>query len=182
MNLNNIDLKQFLPLFMQDDKTAKGLAYAIEQQLKSIVEETKGVAIYNRISTMTDRELDEMAYQFSVVEYDPTFSIDIKRNLIKNCLQTHKERGTVAAVEKVVNDIFGNGWVEEWFTYDGQPFHFKVHTTNMSATDTMLKEFEKAVKSTQNIRSYLENIIVESVQYSKQYHAAYLHIAEFIHI
>ena len=95
---------------------------------------------------------------------------------------THKQRGTVAAVERVVSDIFGDGWVEEWSQYGGEPFHFKVHTSNVSAGDQEAAYFESIVASTQNVRSYLEAVIIESVMQMDLAWGGYLHTAESIYI
>ena len=76
----------------------------------------------------------------------------------------HHQRGTAGAVEKVVHDVFGDGRVEEWFDYNGSPFHFKVYTSNAGSSDEMLREFERIISTTQNCRSYLEAAIVELFQ------------------
>lgn len=164
MKLNELELKKLLPQFMQDDKSAQALAYAVETVFKDTINSIIYVKIYSRINELSDELLDELAWQFNVPEYNATYDLETKRALIKSCFMTHYTRGTVGIVEKIVNDIFGDARVVEWFDYDGQPFHFRVHTSNPSASDEMLEEFERIVKVTQNCRSYLEAVVVELLQ------------------
>ena len=182
MKLKELDLLEFLPQYLRQDKTAQGIMYAATKLFAEIVKETEKCNIYGRFDELDSDLLDELAWQFNVPEYIPTLDIVAKRAIISNCIQTHRQRGTVAAVEKVVEDVFGNGYVEEWFEYDGEPYHFKVHTTNSTVTDTMIAEFEKLVASTQNVRSVLENVVIETGVEMSSYQGIYTHTAEIIYI
>ena len=82
---------------------------------------------------------------------------------------THCDRGTVGAVERIVQDVFGIATVQEWFDYGGEPFHFRVITENTSASDAMLAELDRIIKETQNIRSHLEEVVVELFQRMNMY-------------
>lgn len=164
MKLNDLDLSMFIPQFMREDKNAQALIYAIQQALIPIIQDIKHASIYARIDELEENVLDMLAEQFNIPEYNKTYAIGVKRSLIKNCMLIHHQRGTVSAVEKVVNDVFGNAKVEEWFDYDGEPYHFKVYTSNASASDEMLGEFERIISVSQNVRSYLEAAIVELYQ------------------
>ena len=182
MKLKELDIIEFLPQYLKEDKTAQGIAYAANKVFSEIVAETIKCNIYGRINQLEEDLLDKLAWQFNIPEYITTLSLANKRAIVSNCMQTHKQRGTVAAVEKVVADVFGNGYVEEWFNYNGEPFHFKMHTTNMSANDDMINEFERLVKSTQNVRSVLEAVIIEASLEMANKQGIYTHIAETIYI
>ena len=119
MKLSELDLMEFLPAWMRTDENAEALAYAIEQQLRQVISQIGALSIYTSIDTQGDTILDELGWQFNIPEYDSSLPIDTKRKLVKSAILTHKQRGTVAAVERVVSDIFGDGWVEEWFQYGG---------------------------------------------------------------
>ena len=181
MKLNTLDLKMFLPQFMLDDISSTGMIYAIQNQLQYIIQNIYKIQIYNNIDNLGNQLLDELAFQFNVPEYNVEFEIDIKRSIIKNCMDTHRKRGTVKAVEDVITNVFGNGYVEEWFEYDGQPFKFKVHSSNASINDDMLNEFERVLYATQNLRSLLESVIVELNQEMNLNIGFYLHSTENIY-
>lgn len=182
MKLNELDLLEFLPKYMQQDKTAQGIAYAITKEFKKIIKQIVNVSIYSRIEELDEAMLDELAWQFNIPEYISTFDIVQKRALVKNCMKTHRERGTVAAVEKVIQDVFGNGYVEEWFDYDlSKPYHFRVRTSNMSTNDNMVAEFEKIIKSTQNLRSVLDEVIIETSLEMDNYFGGFTHVADYVY-
>lgn len=184
MNLNELDLLEFLPTYLRRDKTASGMAYAVTKILNEyVVKNIEKCNIYGRIDELDDVILDKLAWQFNVVEYIPTLDTATKRLLIKNCIEMHRQRGTVAAVEKVIQDVFGNGYVEEWFNYDrSKPFHFKIHTSNMSASDSMITEFEKLVENTQNVRSVLEEVVIETSIEMSTYYGVFSQSADIIYI
>lgn len=184
MNIYELDLMELLPQYMREDKTAQGIVYAVTNVFKEIViNNINKCSIYGKIDTLDESMLDELAWQFNIPEYIPTLNLTTKRTIIKNCLLMHRQRGTVAAVEKVIADVFGNGYVEEWFDYDkSKPYHFKVHTTNASTTDAMIAEFEKLVASTQNVRSVLEAVIIETALEMSSFQGIYTHISERVYI
>ena len=184
MNIKDVDLMEFLPQYMRDDVTAQGITYAVNKTLKEyVIPNIEKCNIFGRIEELDENLLDELAWHFNVPEYISTLDIISKRNIIKNCMQIHRQRGTVAAVEMVIEDVFGNGYVEEWFNYDkSKPYHFRVHTTNMSATDNMIKEFESLVASTQNVRSVLETVIIETALEMSNNQGIYMHISETVYI
>lgn len=173
---------RFLPEWMRDDTTAQGLAYAVQNQLSAAASEISLVALYPRIATMGESLLDEIAWGLNIPEYRSEYDIDIKRRLVQTAIQTHRVRGTVAAVEKVVADIFGDGWVEEWFDYDGDPYHFRIHTSNIGAVNADAEAFDHAVVSTKNLRSVLEEIVIEAATQMRLYAAGVLHVRDVIYI
>ena len=175
MKLSELDLQEFLPAWMRTDENAKALAYAVERQLERLISQFDALVIYAAIDTQSDAILDELGWQFNVPEYSSGLPTETKRKLIQTAILTHKQRGTVAAVERIVSDIFGDGWVEEWFEYDGD-------ASNVSAGDQEAAYFESVVASSQNVRSYLEAVIIESVMEMDLAWGGYLHTAETITI
>ena len=182
MRLTELDLMEFLPAWMRTDENAKALAHAVQKQLLRVIGEIKSLSVYTSIETQPDAVLDELGWQFNIPEYSSSLPIATKRALIQSAILTHKQRGTVAAVERVVSDIFGDGWVEEWPEYKGDPYHFRVHTSNVSAGDQEAAYFESIVASSQNVRSYLEAVVIESATQLQLYWGGYLHTAETIYI
>lgn len=169
MRLTEIDLLRLIPNFMRDDRNAQAFAYALNSKIAEISMAIAHAKIYSRIDSLSDKILDELAWQFNIVEYRNEYDISIKRELIKGCMQLHYKRGTVAAVEEAVQKIFGDATVEEWFDYGGNPYHFKVRTSNTSANDEMIQEVAKVIRETQNVRSYLEEVIIEIIQSMSMY-------------
>lgn len=163
MKLNKVELDKLIPSFLREDQNFKAICFALDSEIKRLHEQTNLIKLYQNIDILPEAILDELAWQFNAIEYNNAYSIDVKRTLIKNCLSTHHKRGTVASVEEVASKIFGNATVSEWFEYGGEPYHFKVYTSNVSTSDEMITEFNRVIKQTQNIRSHLEEVITETM-------------------
>lgn len=170
MRLRDVDLLRLLPQFMSDDRNARAFAYAVQSQIIAVSRSIEHAQIYARIESLSEEVLDELAWQFNIVEYRVDYSLAIKRRIVKGCMAMHYLRGTVAAVETVVQNVFGTASVEEWFEYGGEPYHFKVRTSNPNASDEMLADLERVIKETQNVRSYLEAAIVELMESMNLYY------------
>lgn len=164
MRLTDVDLLRLLPNFMRDDANARAFAYAVQSQIVKVSLAIEHARIYSRIDSLSDEVLDELAWQFNIVEYRSDYDISVKRELIKGCMELHHKRGTVSAVEEVVQKVFEDAIVEEWFDYGGAPYHFRIRTSNTSATDDMVQEIAKIVKQTQSVRSHLEEVVIEIIQ------------------
>lgn len=182
MKAEEIDLLRLLPAWMREDDSAKAMADAVNDQLRSVAANISLVGIYKRIPTMGEELLDEVAWGLNIPEYRSAYDVDVKRRLVQTAIQTHRIRGTKAAVEKTVTEIFGDGWVEKWFEYSGDPFHFKIHTSNIGAVNADAAAFDHAVASTKNLRSVLEEIVIEASGQMQLYSGAVLHVQDNIYI
>ena len=182
MDLKNIDLLSLQTTQMQQDPTVIALCSSLNPQFQHLGEEVKACLIYSRVDYLNDNILDELAWQMHVDWYDSTASIDIKRNIIKNSLKVHQHRGTPYAVELVVQNYFGDGRVEEWFEYNGNPYMFKVVTSNASVTSELANQFTMAVNSVKNLRSHLEQIVIELSGEMDLYLAGVIHTGDKITI
>jgi phage tail P2-like protein len=179
LKFDDLDLLQFMPVFMREDLTAQGFAYAIRRQMPKVVEAIEYIKVYAYIDNLDDIILDELAWQFNVPEYQSDMDITAKRALLKNCLKTHKERGTPAAVEKVVEDIFGDGYMEEWFQYGGDPYHFRIVTSNPSVNTDQANLFLSIIKNVQRGTTVMDTVIVEMAAQLTPYYATALQIGEY---
>jgi phage tail P2-like protein len=183
MDLLNLDLLKLQTKFMRQDKTVVGYSAAVGDQLKKIAEETDKALIYSRIDGLPGEVCDILAWQFGADWYDATADIEVKREAIKDVLYLAKIRGTPAAVQRVVEIYFGDGRVEEWFEYGGDPGYFRVLTSNPEATNEKAQQFTKAVESVKRKSQWLEAVILEeTIEARDMYFGGMLHIGEFITI
>lgn len=164
INLYNSHITDILPPALADDPKTKALSYAINKGMQRLIEYCQNISVYATIDTLPEQILDLLAVELNTQYYDDSLSIQIKRNLIKNTLKWYMSTGTLAAVEEAVAAVFGNGEVSEWFNYGGEPYHFKIYTSNINTTDEMIQKITDIVSSVQNVRSHLEEVIVEVMQ------------------
>lgn len=126
MNITEIDLKKLLPSFMQEDGACVGIAEVISKKLESIAGDIPKLSTFDALEKLNTAELDELADELNCIWYDKSFTDQEKRALLSKSDQVFARIGTVAAVEGVIESIFGSGFVEEFWEYGGEPHHFQI--------------------------------------------------------
>lgn len=154
-------LSQF-PSALTYDKSILALAYAFAEMLAQHGEDVKDVDIYQIIDELPEGILDILAYDFKVDWWDYNYSVEEKRRLLKNSWRIHRFVGTPAAVSWAIDSIFGNGEVQEWFDYDGEPHHFRAFCCNDGTYRpvTDLTEFYKLVNVVKRRSSWLDGVVI----------------------
>lgn len=176
INLYNSDITNILPEVLADNANTKALGYAISRAMKRLMDYCQNISVYAVVDTASEKVLDLLALELNTQYYDDSQSIEVKRSLIKNTLGWYLKIGTVAAVQEAVEAVFGEGVIEEWFDYDGEPYHFKVHTTTINSTDEMIQELTRLISTMQNVRSKLESVIVEARQQLQLYYGGKVNV------
>ena len=92
--------------------------------------------------------------------YDTGASIEVKRNLIKNSDKVFQRLGTKWAVEHIISTYFGEGYIEEWFEYEGEPGHFRVFSSNPSLNNERLTEFLNILNKVKRASTKLDGIFI----------------------
>lgn len=182
MDLNNIDLLVLQTATMKDDPTTKAMCAAIGPVLQQVANSIANALILARVDDLPEEVLDELAHELHVDWYDAKADISVKRNLIKNSDKVHRYLGTPFAVEQVVQDYFGDGEVEEWFDYGGQPYYFRVVTENSAVTGELADQFNLSVNAVKNRRSRLEAVIVSMTGEMNLYFGNVLQTGDYITI
>lgn len=158
MRITSLDFLRLLPEFMRDDTAVKGLARAVEEILAEPATQVKTVRAWDQIDSMTDEQLDELAYELDVDWYSSDLSIESKRAVIRNSDKVYAKRGTKWAVEQVIKDVFGGGYVTEWQDYNGEPFHFRVTTSYMLQSQDIIDKFRELVSKAKRCSAVLDTI------------------------
>lgn len=164
IDLYSSNITDILPEAFRKEPEVIALGYAVNKAMQRLVDYCQNISIYASIDTLPEDVLDLLAVELRTQYYDDSQNIEVKRNLIKNTLVWYTKTGTPASVQEAVAAVFGNGEVVEWFDYDGEPYHFKVYTSNINSTDEMIQQLSDIIGRMKNIRSHLEAVIVEIVQ------------------
>ena len=176
ISLYNSNITDILPEALADNPKVKALGYAISKAMQRTMEYCQSISVYAAIDTVPEQILDILAIELNTQYYDDTLSIEVKRSLIKNTLALYTKTGTLAAVQEAVSAIFGNGEVEEWFEYGGEPYHFKVRTSTMNTTDEMIQQLTDIISQMQNVRSHLDSVVVEAMQQLQMYNGCVIEV------
>lgn len=100
------------------------------------------------------------------------------RKLLSEAIKTHYFLGTTYILEDNLKKIFAGCKVVEWFSYGGEPYHFKVEVQNgnWSLNQEFYSKLEKKIEQYKNVRSVLESIdVVLSSRLDKKYALATLY-------
>ena len=156
-------LTDCLPENLRNHQEIQALAYAIGNQVIKLVQMADGVGVFCALDHMDHQALDYLAVEFRIVTYEQSYPIETKRALIRNAMGVSAHLGTAAAVQQVATTIFGESRVEEWFDYGGEPYHFRVITSNVDANQNQAEALRKTIDATKNLRSILEDVLIEVI-------------------
>ena len=160
MKLNDLEFVRLLPQFMRNDSAVVGLAAALDVIIPSLSASIQNLSTWDHIEDLSEAELDALAWELNILWYDTGASIDTKRNVIKNSDMVYKHLGTKFAVENVIKSYFGDGEVQEWFEYDGEPGHFRVVSNNPSLSDERLTEFLNLLYKVKRASSKMDAVVI----------------------
>lgn len=160
MKINDMDFIQLMPSFMKEDEAVQGLSEGVNRVTEELADKIKLFSTWNQIDNMTDAELDMLAEELHISWYDKAATIDVKRGLIKNSDLVHSKMGTNWAVQNVIETYFGSGQIEDWFDYEGEPYHFRVITENQSITAEASEKFLSVLEKVKRKSAFLDGIEV----------------------
>lgn len=163
MKLSNLDFIRLLPQFMRDDTAVQGLAAGLNAIIPSLSESVKTLSTWDHIDDLSEEELDELAWELNILWYDLDASIAVKRDLVRSSDKVWQYIGTKWAVENVVATYFGDGKIEEWFEYGGQPGRFRVHSNNPDLSRNLLEEFLNVLNKVKRASAKLDGILLSHV-------------------
>ena len=139
------------------------LAYAFDRQKKKFIDRMKRVYIWADLDQVDDGKLDFLAVENRVLFYNTALAPDVKRSLIRNSIYWYMKLGTRQAMEEMIDTVFGNEntSVEEWYTYAGEPFHFRI-AVGTEVTQTSIKDFLRYLKQVKNARSRFDYMVFQN--------------------
>lgn len=124
--INKSNLLTAFPIALQKDKSAVSIGDGTAELLAARLREIDLLRIYTRIDELDEEMLDILAYDFKVDWWDPNYTVEEKRQTLKDSWLVHKKMGTKAAVEAAISAIYPATKVQEWFEYGGEPYWFKL--------------------------------------------------------
>jgi phage tail P2-like protein len=180
IEITDIRLIDLVPPNLRDDPTIRAAAEALDTEIRKVSELIPLVTIQSNLNTLPERWVDELAWQNHVDFYDQSLPIEQKRQLVRNALAWHRRKGTASAVRELIQDVFGDGEIREWFEYGGQPGMFKVITSNAAVTAEDAEKFLTALDSVRRISAHLDAIEITMTNTLQMYVGMPLHIGEFM--
>lgn len=159
-SLTEENLLAALPVALRQDPSFLALAQAIARLLAQRTVENQRLTIYAAIDQLEEPLLDLLAQDFGVSWWDADYSLEEKRQTLKDSWRVHRTLGTKYAVETALSAIYPETRVQEWFEYGGQPYHFKLLIDSTFEHIDPMKH-QRVLERTEfykNLRSHLDAI------------------------
>lgn len=128
--------------------------------------DTDALLVY-LINKVDESALVHLAEQFHIMGNEGWLQAKTeaeKREIIKKAIELHRYKGTKYALVKVLSSLNINGEIQEWFEYEGEPYHFKLNIflQNYAYNQKVFESLKKMIDEYKNVRSVLEEISIES--------------------
>ncbi|MCD8294690.1 MAG: phage tail protein [Clostridia bacterium] len=156
------EILDLLPPSIKDDTEVKCISYAIKAEFRRIMDEADRTLTMAMIDAVSEDVLDVLAVELRSPFYLESMDIEVKRGIIKNTLLWYMHAGTPNAVADMVQTIFGEGEVVEWFDFEdgeGEPGTFDI-ITNAWMSEDILEQFVAIIKRVKNTRSHIRGIAI----------------------
>ena len=155
-------LTDILPGNLSKKPEIKALSYALQQACRLLYQYSRRIYLYANLDDQSEEVIDLLASELRTQYYQDMLDLDTKRKLVKNTLIWYMSAGTPKAVEELVEAVFGEGEVSEWFEYGGEPYCFKVKT-NAELTEDTNTLFSNMIQRVKNTRSHMEAIEIHRI-------------------
>ena len=149
-----------LPQALREDESIYALATAAAEVLASRAAEIDSIRIYPRIDELPEDILDTLAYDFKVDWWDYRYTIQQKRQTLKDSFLVHRRLGTKYAVKTALSAIYPKSTIQEWFEYGGDPYTFRL-LVNVSGQKVNSELYFRAIDLInyyKNLRSHLRGV------------------------
>ncbi|WP_320917140.1 phage tail protein I [Enterocloster bolteae] len=157
--IKNADFLATFPPALKKDESMLALGRLIAGELHKTANVAEKNIIYANIDSLSETWLDVLAYDLHVDWYDYDYPIEAKRAIIKDSVRVHQKLGTKAAVERALGGIHPQSEIEEWFSYNGKPYRFRIvlDTTN-SRVEADYEEIVKTVDIYKRLTAHLDGL------------------------
>ncbi|MEK3996669.1 phage tail protein I [Psychrobacillus sp. FSL K6-2365] len=158
INIKESRLYDLLPTNLRDDKDIVAAALAIDKSTNSINSLIEKLNFRSNPEIQDDYILDALAADMHVDYYDKSFSPEIKRKIIDNSMILHTLKGTPGSVERALATVNLDGVIQEWWEYDGDPYHFQVEIEPFTTIN--FQQVNKLINEYKNLRSWFDGFII----------------------
>lgn len=159
INIHDGQITDLLSNTLRYNPETISIGYAILQEKRRILYLAERTLLMAAVEILDEKTLDYLAVELRTPAYSDSYPLETKRTLIKGTLPYYERLGTPAAVNWVINAIFGSGGIQEWFDYNGEPHHFQVDIpiTGMISPEIM-EELRRTISTVKRLTSWLDSI------------------------
>ena len=147
--IENTGLEAMLPESIAHDETVDAAARSIREALGYVVGNREVPALFARIDGLESGQLDHLAVMFDVTTWRDTWSVELKRSVLRMIFQTKCRMGTASAVREALSSLGSAATVKEWWETQpkGAPHTFTVDATLSGIEGVLTSELQEDLMS-----------------------------------
>lgn len=151
---------QILPQNLSSQTRTQALAYAVGRQVDKLLALADRMVIWADLDRVPEELLDCLAVELRTPAYSQDYPVETKRTLVRESLLFYARMGTPAAVDRLIQAIFGSGEIQEWYQYGGEPHHFRaaIGANGITIGPAELDAFRRVLASVKRLSSWLDSI------------------------
>ena len=121
INYDAGEITDLLPAFMKYDSDVQAISYALKRGKEKMLAFSERMKLLVNVDALPEELVDLLAIELNSHYYDQALPLDQKRSIVKSTIGWYMQAGTVAAVEDMLQIVFGNGRTKEWYNFsDGE--------------------------------------------------------------
>ena len=170
-NISATALLEAFPTALGGTENIFALAAIASRMIGENITLLPGLDFYGAIDRLPEKLLDLLAYDFKVDWWDPDADVEAKRRTLKNAWIVHRALGTPAAVETAARDVYPDIRLSEWFSYGGQPYHYKIDVDlgEELMDDEKFRRVMDHAKFYVNLRSVMDTVAFTAARQKQVY-------------
>lgn len=163
INYDAGEIIDLLPAFMKYDSDVQAISYALKRGKEKMLAFSERMKLLVNIDGLPEELVDLLAIELNSHYYDQALPLDQKRSIVKSTIGWYMQAGTVAAVEDMLQIVFGNGRTEEWYNFsdgEGKPGTFDVFT-DVALTPELMQRLGIVLKRIKKESAHLRKFRIE---------------------
>lgn len=181
-----IELKDFLihELFPKNMQTnhLQALSFACNKMIHLLLSCSEQTMIFTNVDSLNDDGLDLLASMLHAPYYKSAFNLDRKRELVKNAVRYRNYGGKNISIEEILSLFYGEIQVEEWYEYDGEPYHFRLVSKDKVLTEDVVRECLRIINMLKRVTAVYDGIRFEKDIDMSEYGGVFLHVCDYINL
>jgi phage tail P2-like protein len=162
---NTIDI---VPSSIRNDPQVQAACAAIDLELQQIYAGIPPICFWPNIPGQVSPMLDILMWEMHVDQWeiwsDTAGSTQAlidqqKRDFINNSIDWHSRKGTKGICDEMLNLVFADGEVLEWYQYGGAPYHFRITTRDANVDPNKQQQMLDSIMAVKNVRSWMDEFI-----------------------
>lgn len=125
---------------------------------KYLVNQLKRLVHFDRVDEMEEFELDLLSRELHIDYYNPQYTLEEKRKVCKDSIQTHMKKGTVGAVKSALNIYFEKYELKTWYEHKLERGYFNVDIYDKNFDYMRIVEIKKIINNSKKFSQHLKNL------------------------